>query len=38
MLRWMPRVSVEIPTEPRWSFTCWKWPDASHPAVYAPTA
>ena len=29
---------VEMPTEPRWNFTCWNCPDASQPAVYAPTA
>ena len=33
MLMWMPRSSVEIPAEPMWTFTCWKWPDASQPAV-----
>ena len=33
MLRWMPRSSGLTPAEPMWIFTCWKWPDASQPAV-----
>ena len=32
------RSSRETPAEPKWKFTCWKWPDANQPATYAPTA
>ncbi len=39
MLMWIPCEFVrEMPTEPKWNFTCWNCPDASQPAVYAPTA
>ncbi len=34
----MPVTSAAIPEEPRWKLTCWKCPDASQPAVYAPAA
>ena len=30
---WIPRASRLMPTEPKWKFTCWNWPEASQPAV-----
>ena len=35
---WMPRASWVIPTDPKWNLTCWNWPEASQPPVYAPIA
>ncbi len=33
MLMWMPRRSGTTPDEKTCTFTCWKWPEASQPAV-----